>query len=67
MELIDGEPLAEHFASLREKQQRFTEERIWNIFIQVDTFFPLETLRLCVVCRSLQKLLSREKNSKFKP
>lgn len=39
MELIEGEPLAEHFASLREKQQRFTEERIWNIFIQVETFF----------------------------
>lgn len=44
MELIEGEPLAEHFASLREKQQRFTEERIWNIFIQVDSvlfFFKL--------------------------
>lgn len=38
MELIEGEPLAEHFASLREKRQRFTEERIWNIFIQVETF-----------------------------
>lgn len=36
MELIEGEPLAEHFASLKEKQQRFTEERIWNIFIQVE-------------------------------
>ncbi|XP_075902979.1 serine/threonine-protein kinase Nek10 isoform X7 [Nelusetta ayraudi] len=35
MELIEGEPLAEHLASLREKQQRFTEERIWNIFIQM--------------------------------
>lgn len=38
MELIEGEPLAGHFASLREKQQRFTEGRIWNIFIQVETF-----------------------------
>ncbi|KAA0702651.1 Serine/threonine-protein kinase [Triplophysa tibetana] len=35
MELIVGAPLAEHFNSLREKQQTFTEERVWNIFIQI--------------------------------
>ncbi|KAF6727021.1 Serine/threonine-protein kinase Nek10 [Oryzias melastigma] len=35
MELIEGVPLAEHFTSLKEKQQRFTEDRIWNVFIQV--------------------------------
>ncbi|XP_023658460.2 serine/threonine-protein kinase Nek10 isoform X1 [Paramormyrops kingsleyae] len=35
MELIDGVPLAEHLNSLKEKQQRFTEDRIWNIFIQM--------------------------------
>lgn len=35
MELIEGVPLAEHFNSLKEKQQQFTEDRIWNIFIQV--------------------------------
>ncbi|RVE63105.1 hypothetical protein OJAV_G00165220 [Oryzias javanicus] len=35
MELIEGVPLAEHFTSLQEKQQRFTEDRIWNVFIQV--------------------------------
>ena len=35
MELIDGATLAEHFASLKEKQQKFTESRIWNIFLQV--------------------------------
>ncbi len=35
MELIEGAPLAEHFSSLKEKQQTFTEERVWNIFIQV--------------------------------
>lgn len=37
MELIEGVPLAEHFNSLKEKQQQFTEDRIWNIFIQVTT------------------------------
>ncbi|XP_030013148.1 serine/threonine-protein kinase Nek10 [Sphaeramia orbicularis] len=35
MELIEGVPLAEHFNSLKEKQQHFTEERIWNVFIQM--------------------------------
>uniref|UniRef100_A0A3Q4HJ00 NIMA-related kinase 10 n=1 Tax=Neolamprologus brichardi TaxID=32507 RepID=A0A3Q4HJ00_NEOBR len=35
MELIEGVPLAEHFNSLKEKQQQFTEERLWNIFIQM--------------------------------
>ncbi|XP_074540311.1 serine/threonine-protein kinase Nek10 [Halichoeres trimaculatus] len=35
MELIEGVPLAEHFNSLREKQQQFTEDRVWNIFIQM--------------------------------
>uniref|UniRef100_A0A8C9YDZ0 Serine/threonine-protein kinase Nek10 n=1 Tax=Sander lucioperca TaxID=283035 RepID=A0A8C9YDZ0_SANLU len=35
MELIEGVPLAEHLNSLKEKQQTFTEDRIWNIFIQM--------------------------------
>ncbi|XP_029958129.1 serine/threonine-protein kinase Nek10 [Salarias fasciatus] len=35
MELIEGVPLADHFHSLKEKQQQFTEERIWNIFVQM--------------------------------
>ncbi|XP_051999220.1 serine/threonine-protein kinase Nek10 [Xyrauchen texanus] len=35
MELIEGAPLADHFNSLKEKQQTFTEERVWNIFIQI--------------------------------
>lgn len=35
MELIDGAPLSEHFNSLKEKKQRFSEERIWKIYIQV--------------------------------
>ncbi|KAM6935607.1 serine/threonine-protein kinase Nek10 [Lycodopsis pacificus] len=35
MELIEGAPLAEHLNSLNEKQQKFTEDRLWNIFIQM--------------------------------
>ena len=35
MELIEGASLAEHFASLKEKKEVFSEERIWNIFFQV--------------------------------
>ncbi|KAA8591876.1 hypothetical protein FQN60_017250 [Etheostoma spectabile] len=35
MELIEGVPLAEHLNSLKEKQQKFTEDRIWNVFIQM--------------------------------
>ncbi|KAK5862104.1 hypothetical protein PBY51_017534 [Eleginops maclovinus] len=35
MELIEGVPLTEHFNSLKEKQQKFTEDTIWNIFIQM--------------------------------
>ncbi|KAI4886710.1 hypothetical protein NFI96_026802, partial [Prochilodus magdalenae] len=35
MELVEGAPLADHFSSLKEKQQMFTEERVWNIFIQM--------------------------------
>ncbi|XP_070691003.1 serine/threonine-protein kinase Nek10 [Pempheris klunzingeri] len=35
MELIEGVPLAQHLSSLKEKQQQFTEDRIWNIFIQM--------------------------------
>ncbi|XP_042662473.1 serine/threonine-protein kinase Nek10 isoform X2 [Tyto alba] len=44
MELIEGVPLGEHFLSLKEKQQQFTEERIWHIFIQ-----------LCLALRYLHK------------
>ncbi|TSK20153.1 Serine/threonine-protein kinase Nek10 [Bagarius yarrelli] len=35
MELVEGASLAERFSSLKEKQQTFTEERVWNIFIQM--------------------------------
>ena len=35
MELVEGAPLGEHFSSLKEKKERFHEERIWHIFIQV--------------------------------
>ena len=35
MELINGAPLGEHFNSLKEKGERFSEDRLWNIFTQV--------------------------------
>ncbi|XP_024864461.2 serine/threonine-protein kinase Nek10 [Kryptolebias marmoratus] len=35
MELIEGVPLSQHFNSLKEKQQQFTEDRLWNVFIQM--------------------------------
>jgi NIMA (never in mitosis gene a)-related kinase len=35
MEYIEGAPLTEHFNSLKEKKDTFSEERIWNIFVQV--------------------------------
>ncbi|XP_061852651.1 serine/threonine-protein kinase Nek10 isoform X2 [Colius striatus] len=44
MELIEGVPLGEYFNSLKEKQQQFTEERMWHIFIQ-----------LCLALRYLHK------------
>lgn len=50
MELIEGVPLAEHFNSLKEKQQLFTEDRIWSLFIQVIdgvSFFPLDQSTEC--------------------
>ncbi|NXI42985.1 NEK10 kinase, partial [Galbula dea] len=44
MELIEGVSLGEHIHSLKKKQQQFTEERIWHIFIQ-----------LCLALRYLHK------------
>ena len=35
MELIEGASLSEHCISLQEKKLRFTEERVWNIFVQL--------------------------------
>ncbi|XP_019613435.1 PREDICTED: serine/threonine-protein kinase Nek10-like [Branchiostoma belcheri] len=35
MDLIEGAPLGEHFNSLKEKGERFPEDRIWNIFLQI--------------------------------
>ncbi|XP_076868528.1 serine/threonine-protein kinase Nek10 isoform X2 [Brachyhypopomus gauderio] len=35
MELVEGAPLADYISSLKEKQHTFTEERVWNIFIQM--------------------------------
>ncbi len=35
MELIDGTPLSQHVRTLREKQDLWSEEKIWNLFIQI--------------------------------
>lgn len=35
MDLIEGAPLNEHFNSLKEKKDRFSEPRIWNILMQM--------------------------------
>ncbi|KAL4222854.1 Serine/threonine-protein kinase Nek10 [Mactra antiquata] len=35
MDLIEGAPLNEHFNSLKEKKDKFTESRIWNILMQM--------------------------------
>ncbi|XP_060555382.1 serine/threonine-protein kinase Nek10-like isoform X1 [Ruditapes philippinarum] len=35
MDLIEGAPLNEHFNSLKEKRDTFSESRIWNILIQM--------------------------------
>ena len=35
MELIDGTPLSQHFRTLKEKQEHWYEEKIWNLFIQI--------------------------------
>ncbi|XP_071485306.1 serine/threonine-protein kinase Nek10-like [Diadema antillarum] len=35
MELIEGAPLYEHFNSLKEKAEHFSEDRIWHIFVQI--------------------------------
>jgi NIMA (never in mitosis gene a)-related kinase 10 len=35
MELIDGEPLSQHVRTLREKQEFWNEDKIWNILIQI--------------------------------
>eukprot|EP00118_Oscarella_pearsei_P005306 m.24293 g.24293 ORF g.24293 m.24293 type:complete len:1244 (+) comp28597_c0_seq1:262-3993(+) len=35
MELLDGAPLSEHFNSKKEKKEWFSEESIWNIYVQI--------------------------------
>ena len=35
MNLIEGAQLSEHITSLKEKSMKFTEERLWYIFMQV--------------------------------
>ena len=47
MDLIEGAPLNEHFNSLKEKRDTFSESRIWNILIQVNSF-------VCLFCALFQ-------------
>lgn len=35
MELIDGTPLSQHFVTLKEKNEQWSEDKIWNLFIQI--------------------------------
>ena len=35
MELIEGAPIGEYVTSLKEKGEKFSEDRIWRIFIQL--------------------------------
>ena len=51
MEYIDGAPLTEHFNSLKEKKEKFLEDRIWKIFIQVQFIF-LYTIDIYILHRS---------------
>ena len=50
MELIEGAPLGEHFNSLKEKREKFSEERVWNIFIQVGKVFHFHTTEILLIC-----------------
>ncbi|VEL13387.1 unnamed protein product [Protopolystoma xenopodis] len=35
MELLEGASLGEHILAFAERNDRFQEERVWNIFIQL--------------------------------
>ena len=35
MELIDGTPLIQHVRTLKEKQELWSEDKVWNLFIQL--------------------------------
>ena len=61
MELVEGAPLGEHFSSLKEKGTRFSEERIWHIFIQVLRWkflviiiYPLNSSLACILIKFVQ-------------
>ena len=61
MEYIEGAPLGEHFNSLKEKGLKFSEERIWKIYIQVInhcSWLPSTCLPFSVVCLPLLDVLS---------
>jgi NIMA (never in mitosis gene a)-related kinase len=35
MELIDGTPLSQHLRTLKERQELWAEDKVWNLFIQI--------------------------------
>lgn len=37
MEYIDGATMEEHLNSIKDKGERLSEERIWDIFVQVNS------------------------------
>ena len=50
MELIDGIPLEEHLNNLKDKNEKFAEERIWKILMQVSkSEWLLNIITTCLV------------------
>ena len=35
MELLEGAPLSDHVSSLAERRSRFSEERVWKLYVQL--------------------------------
>jgi len=35
MELLEGAPLSDYFVSMEEKGSKFSEDRLWRIFLQL--------------------------------
>ena len=58
MEFLDGAPLQEHFNSKKEKRETFSEESIWNIFVQVSCIYMGENSRGVTYARSSKIVLA---------
>ncbi|CAF0812289.1 unnamed protein product [Brachionus calyciflorus] len=53
MELIDGTPLSQHLRTLKEKQDLWTEDKIWMYFIQIVLALKYLHKEKCIVHRDL--------------